>query len=206
MIAEDSYLAVARISGPLNRYGLWPLTTGGDALSHLHPPFDVGLYQPDYRGSDLKTILKTALQPIPQGADLLMMQAVDLRLQPKKGRIRLRALQDEATTLPQQTSALPQNLQGWWICLPVSQLRPRSDDEYFVFELLEQPVFTAAAEDARQQGQVIHFFDNGAHGVLEVQLADRERTVLVPMVSAHVSFRPGRRGLVIPELLAFVVD
>ena len=80
---------------------------------------------------------------------------------------------------------------GCWLCVPKAAVE--SSGDVFVYQLLQLPVVRAEDPSGTVVGRVAGYFENGAHGVLEVKL-EAGGQALIPLVSAfcNVESAPGR--------------
>lgn len=193
MTASDRRIAIARISGPADRNGMYPITVGGDGLRSLKVPFEALLYRPDYDGQDLSKILEVSRSGPDERGKYLPVSVDKIKLiGSTKGRARL-------------TGSLPEHVIGLWICVEISRLN-RKKDEFYVYEILGLPI--SRSVDGEVIANVINYIENGAHGVIEVELLDKNMSdsLLVPMLSHVVDFTKDRKGLVIESLDDYILD
>lgn len=189
MNPEDRRLAIARITGGLDRNGYLPVTIGGDGLNSVKTPLDAELYCPEYSGNDLSQILKVSRFGPDEKGKFIPVTLEKVKISGSRARIQL-------------LQPIPDDLQGYWLCVRSSQLQ-KNQNEFFVYEIMGLPVFKEISGD--RIGTVIEYQQTGAHGIIEIELSDK-KLIMVPMLSRFVEFTKNKSGLLIESLDDFILD
>ena len=96
-------------------------------------------------------------------------------------------------------SGVPDDLDGWWICVPRVDLL--ADGDLYSFQLIGCRVVRSLGGD--ELARVVGYYETGAHGVLVTNLPDGGE-VLVPLVDEHVQLHLEDGEVLVPHFEDFI--
>ena len=167
----SSCLAVARITKSQSPQGRFRITFSGDGLALLHAPGPVLLYHaPSGEG-----MFAPSERGLSDNGRLVSAQLKRVRSASGSGSVDLCTVAGEFFQ--------DEEIVGAWLCLPKSALEKQAD-ELFVYQLLGMGVARAEDPEGAVTGQISGYFENGAHGIIEVRLESGQQA-LIPLVSAY---------------------
>ncbi len=180
-------MAVARITRAIPPAGSFRITFAGDGLAVLKRG-DVALYTP---APSEPLLGPSRAGPSPHGR-FDRVRLTHLRVRAGTGTVTL--------TDPHGAPLGEEAAVGAWLCAAKADLA--EEDAVFVYQLVGLPVVAAEDRGGPARGSVVGYFDHGAHGILEIELAEGER-LLVPFVERYCQLEPDESRIVISDLDLF---